>query len=69
MKDLVELPASILLCIIFASAMMGAGVTFAYSQDKYSIIKTNIGEFILRNGKVYGVYELARDARGDLVVR
>lgn len=69
MKNKIEIHIVGLIWIILASALVGVQITIAYSQDKYSITKTNIGEFILRNGKVYGVYELSRDAHGDLVVR
>jgi len=38
-------------------------------KDYHQIIKTSIGEIILRDGKVYTVYEMTRTATGDMVAR
>ena len=55
---------------IFFIALLSAQVTnYVDNKHKQTIIKTNIGEFILREGKLYGVYELSRDNQGNMVAR
>ncbi len=49
--------------------IVGTLAGFGYHRHHHEIIKTNIGEFILREGKLYGVYELSRDNQGNMVVR
>ena len=41
---------------------------FVHRNDE-TVIKTKIGEFMIRDQKVYGVYEIQRNAQGDMVVR
>ena len=41
----------------------------ALHRGYYQVTKTNIGEFILRDGKVYGIYEIQRNTNGDMVVK
>ena len=51
-------------------ALLIAQVTnYVDNKHKQTIIKTNIGEFILREGKLYGVYELTRDVQGNMVTK
>ncbi len=51
-------------------ALLIAQVTnYVDNKHKQTIIKTNIGEFMLRDGKLYGVYELSRDNQGNMVAR
>ena len=38
-------------------------------KNYHEIIKTSIGEIILKDGKVYTVYEMQRTANGDMVAR
>lgn len=38
-------------------------------KDYHQIIKTSIGEIILKDGKLYTVYEMTRTANGDMVAR
>jgi hypothetical protein len=40
---------------------------YATHRHYQNIVKTNIGEFMLRDGKVYGVYEMTRDVQGNMV--
>lgn len=55
---------------LFAICFTVSAVTnYVDSKHKHSIIKTNIGEFILRDGKLYGVYEMSRDMQGNMVTR
>lgn len=49
--------------------VVGTLAGFGYHRHHHEIIKTNIGEFILREGKLYGVYELSRDNQGNMVAR
>lgn len=49
--------------------LVGTLAGFGYYRHHHEIIKTNIGEFILREGKLYGVYELSRDNQGNMVAR
>lgn len=58
--------AVMFMCIGFALSSL---VDYALNRHKQEIIKTNIGEFIIRDSKVYGVYEIQRNAQGDMVVR
>lgn len=51
-------------------ALLIAQITnYVDNKHKQTIIKTNIGEFMLRDGKMYGVYELSRDNQGNMVAR
>ena len=51
-------------------ALLIAQVTnYVDNKHKQTIINTNIGEFMLRDGKMYGVYELTRDVQGNMVTR
>jgi hypothetical protein len=56
--------------VIFAVCYIIMQVTnYVDNKHKQTIIKTNIGEFMLRDGKMYGVYELTRDVQGNMVTR
>ena len=60
-----------LLYIAIGAFLIGAVAStltiYATHRHHYEIIKTNIGEFMLRDGKVYGVYEMTRDVQGNMV--
>ena len=62
-----------LIWVAISSFLIGALLCFitiaATHRHHYEIIKTNIGEFVLRDGKLYGVYELSRDNQGNMVAR
>jgi hypothetical protein len=62
-----------LIWVAICSFLIGALLCFitiaATHRHHYEIIKTNIGEFILRDGKLYGVYELSRDLQGNMVAK
>ena len=53
--------------------MMGFAVSsvfdYTMNRHKQDIVKTNIGEFILRDGKIFSVYEMQRNVNGDMVGR
>lgn len=56
--------------VLLLIALLIAQVTnYVDNKHKQTIIKTNIGEFMLRDGKMYGVYELSRDNQGNMVAR
>jgi len=56
--------------VIFVVGMCGGALidNFTHRNDE-TIIKTKIGEFMIRDQKVYGIYEIQRNAQGDMVVR
>ena len=59
-----------IVAVIFAVCfIIGQATNYVDNKHKHTIIKTNIGEFILRDGKLYGVYELSRDNQGNMVTR
>ena len=69
MKDNYE-SAGWVLAVIFALCfIIGQATNYVNNRHHHEIIKTNIGEFILRDGKLYGVYELTRDVQGNMVTR
>lgn len=56
--------------VIFAVCLIIVQATnYVDNKHRHTVIKTNIGEFILRDGKLYGVYELSRDNQGNMVAR
>ena len=61
--DWTVLSIGIIIGVVFTSS-----ISYLANKDKVPIVKTNIGIFLLDNGKVYGVYELRRDKQGDLEV-
>jgi hypothetical protein len=62
-----------LIWVAICSFLIGALLCFitiaATHRHYHEIIKTNIGEFMLRDSKLYGVYELSRDNQGNMVAR
>ena len=62
-----------LLWIAVGSFLIGALLCFitiaATHRHHYEIIKTSIGEFVLRDGKIFTVYEMQRNINGDMVAR
>lgn len=52
-----------------AGTLLGFTVTACLHRNYHEIIKTSIGEIILKNGKVYTVYEMQRTANGDMVAK
>jgi hypothetical protein len=69
-KELKERDFLSLIAFAFVLGMLtNAGIHWSKDKTRHEIIKTNIGEFILRDGKMYGVYELSRDNQGNMVAR
>ena len=56
--------------LVLAGVMCGGILIdeFVHRNDE-TVIKTKIGEFMIRDQKVYGIYEIQRNAQGDMVVR
>ncbi len=67
MKD--EIFIWVAVAIFLAGTLAGTLTVCALHRHYHEIIKTNIGEFMLRDGKMYGVYELTRDVQGNMVTK
>ena len=67
MKDNFETAIKVL---VLAGVMCGGILIdeLVHRNDE-TVIKTKIGEFMIRDQKVYGIYEIQRNAQGDMVVR
>ena len=67
MKDNFE---TVMLVISFVVGMCGGILIdeLVHRNDE-TVIKTKIGEFMIRDQKVYGIYEIQRNAQGDMVTR
>ena len=57
------------ICSFFIGALLCFITIAATHRHHYEIIKTNIGEFVLRDNKMYGVYEISRDNQGNMVAK
>jgi hypothetical protein len=63
---------AIIWCLIasfVAGGLVGFVAVAATHRHHYEIIKTNIGEFVLKDGKIFTVYEMQRNVAGDMVAR
>jgi hypothetical protein len=62
-----------LLYIALGAFLIGAVAStltiYATHRHYHEIIKTNIGEFMLRDGRIYSVYEMERNVRGEMVAK
>ena len=52
-----------------AGGLVGFVAVATMHRHHYEIIKTTIGEFIIHDGKIYSVYEMERNVRGEMVTR
>jgi len=57
------------ICSFLAGALLCFLIIAATHRHHYEVIKTNIGEFILKDGKIFTVYEMQRNVAGDMVAR
>jgi hypothetical protein len=55
--------------LLLIALVISLVTNYVDNKHKQTIIKTNIGEFMLRDGKMYGVYELTRDVQGNMVTK
>ena len=60
---------ALLLAAFACGMLMGAGIHAFTHRHYHEVIKTNIGEFILKDGKIFTVYEMQRNINGDMVAR
>ena len=62
-----------LLYIAIGAFLIGAVAStltiYATHRQYQNIIKTNIGEFIIHDGRIYSVYEMERNIRGEMVAK
>ena len=67
MKD-----SAIIWCLIasfVAGGLVGFVAVATMHRHYHEVIKTNIGEFIIHDGKIFTVYEMQRNVAGDMVTR
>ncbi len=57
------------ICSFAIGALLCFLIIAATHRHHYEIIKTNIGEFVLKDGKIYSVYEMERNIRGEMVAK
>lgn len=59
--------------VALAGFILGAVLTLSIygvtHKNYHEVIKTSIGEIILKEGKIYTVYEMQRTVNGDMVAR
>jgi len=63
---------AIIWCLIasfLAGCLTGFVAVATMHRHYHEVIKTNIGEFVLRDGKIFTVYEMQRNVAGDMVAR
>jgi hypothetical protein len=58
--------------VAIASFCLGVILTWsidsAFHRHYYEVIKVTTGEFIIHDGKMYAVYEMERNVKGELQV-
>ena len=67
MKD-----SAIIWCLVasfVAGGLVGFVAVATMHRHYHEVIKTNIGEFIIHDGKIFTVYEMQRNVAGDMVTR
>ena len=57
------------ICSFFIGALLCFITIAATHRHYHEVIKTNICEFILKDGKIFTVYEMQRNINGDMVGR
>lgn len=60
---------ALLLAALAIGILIGSGIHAFTHRNHHEIVKTNIGEFILKDGKIFTVYEMQRNINGDMVGR
>jgi hypothetical protein len=67
MKD-----SAIIWCLVasfLAGGLVGFVAVATMHRHYHEVIKTSIGEFIIHDGKIYSVYEMERNIKGEMVTR
>jgi hypothetical protein len=57
------------ICSLFIGGLVGFITIATMHRHYHEVIKTSIGEFIIHDGKIYSVYEMERNVRGEMVTR
>ena len=57
------------ICSFFIGALLCFITIAATHRHYHEVIKTSIGEFIIHDGKIYSVYEMERNIKGEMVGR
>jgi hypothetical protein len=57
---------ALLLAALAVGILIGGGVHAFTHRHYQEVIKTTIGEFIIHDGKIYSVYEMERNVRGEI---
>jgi hypothetical protein len=60
---------ALLLAALAVGILIGSGVHAFTHRHYQEVIKTTIGEFMIHDGKIYSVYEMERNVKGDMVAR
>ena len=60
---------ALLLAALAVGILIGSGVHAFTHRHYQEVIKTTIGEFIIHDSKIYSVYEMERNVKGDMVAR
>jgi hypothetical protein len=63
---------AIIWCLVasfVAGALVGFVAVATMHRHYHEVIKTSIGEFIIHDGKIYSVYEMERNVRGEMVTK
>jgi hypothetical protein len=63
---------AIIWCLVasfLAGGLVGFITVATMHRHYHEVIKTSIGEFIIHDGKIYSVYEMERNVRGEMVTR
>ena len=52
---------------VLCAVLIGFWVNYSYLNCQ-EVVKTDAGEFIIHDGKIYSVYEMERSSKGELQV-
>jgi len=55
-------------CSLFIGGLVGFITIATMHRHYYEVIKVTTGEFIIHDGKMYAVYEMERNVKGELQV-
>lgn len=64
-NDLIYIAIGAFLIGVIASTL----TIYVTHRHHYEVIKTTIGEFIIHDGRIYSVYEMERNVRGEMVAK
>lgn len=58
---------ALLIGFVLGAVVVGFWSDYTHSNYK-EVVKTNVGEFIISEGKIFTVYEMERSVKGELQV-